>query len=96
MTTTRTICQEAHELLLARQDSYGDMVESWRQIAQTASRRAGIELTAEAALWVLIEMKLERQRHSPSNADHLRDAAGYLAILAQVRAQGEADARRRP
>lgn len=92
MTQPRTICQEAHELLLARQDRYGDMVESWRRIAEAASRRVGVELTAEAALWVLIEMKLERQRHSPENPDHLRDAVGYLGILAQVRAQDAADA----
>ena len=91
MTTSRTICQEAHELLLARQESYGDMIDSWRRIAEAASRRTGACVTAETALWVLVEMKLERLRHSPENPDHLRDAAAYLAILAQVQASDLAE-----
>lgn len=84
MSTPRTICQQAHELLLARQGSYGDMVDSWRRIAEAASRRTKSTISAEAALWVLIEMKLERLRHSPENPDHLRDAVAYLGILAQA------------
>ena len=91
MTTPRTICQEAHELLLARQESYGDMVDSWRRIADAASRRTGTYVSADVALWVLVEMKLERFRHSPEDADHLRDAAGYLAILAQIQAAERAE-----
>ncbi len=91
MTSSRSICQEAHELLLAREEVYGDMVNSWRRIAEEVSRRTGDWVSAETALWVLIEMKLERFRHSPENADHLRDAAGYLAILAKVQAAEEAE-----
>ena len=83
----RTLCQEAHELLMARQEGYGDMIESWRRIASAVSRRTGTHLSAEAALWVLIEMKFERDRNSPENADHLRDAIGYLGILGQLRAE---------
>lgn len=71
---------------MARQDGYGDMVESWRRIAGAVSRRTGAYVDPEAALWVLIEMKLERDRHSPDNPDHLRDAIGYLGILGQLRA----------
>lgn len=91
MSSSRSICQEAHELLLAREEVYGDMVNSWRRIAEEVSRRTGDWVSAETALWVLIEMKLERFRHSPENADHLRDAAGYLAILAKVQAAEEAE-----
>ncbi|MEZ6187927.1 MAG: DUF6378 domain-containing protein [Planctomycetota bacterium] len=85
-----TLCQQAHELITARQESYGDMVTSWRRIAQAASRRTGLELTAEDALWVAIEMKLRRDQHSPENPDHLRDAIGYLGILGQLRAESTA------
>ena len=34
MTSRRTICQEAHELLLARQDHDGDLTNTWRRIAE--------------------------------------------------------------
>lgn len=91
MTDQRTIAQEAHELLLAREEVYGDMVDSWRRIAEEVSRRTGDYVSVETALWVLVEMKLERHRHSPENPDHLRDAVGYLAILAKVQAVDEAD-----
>lgn len=91
MTTPRTICQEAHELLLARQESYGDMVDSWRRIADAVSRRTGAYVSADVALWVLVEMKLERFRHSPEDPKHLRGANGYLAILAQVQAAERAE-----
>ena len=83
--------QEAHELLLAREEVYGDMVDSWRRIAEEVSRRTGGYVSAETALWVLIEMKLERFRHSSENADHLRDAVGYLAILSKVQAAEHAE-----
>lgn len=86
----RTLCLEAHELLLAREEVYGDMIDSWRRIAEEVSRRTGDYVSAETALWVLIEMKLERLRHSPENADHLRDAIGYLAILSRVQAAEQA------
>lgn len=91
MTAPRTVCQEAHELLLARQDVYGDMVDAWRRIAEAASRRAGQTVSTSTALWVLVEMKLERLRHSPEDPDHLRDAVAYLGILARVQAADEAD-----
>ena len=78
---------------MSRQDGYGDMVESWRRIAGAVSRRTGTYVSPEVALWVLIEMKLERYRHSPENPDHLRDAIGYLGILGQLRAE-EASVRR--
>ena len=82
-----TLCQQAHELITARQDSYGDMVASWRMIAKAASRRTGLHMSAEDALWVLIEMKFRRDLQSPEDPDHLRDAIGYLGILGQVRAE---------
>ena len=82
-----TLCKQAHELITARQDSYGDMVTSWRQIAISASRRTGLCMSAEDALWVLIEMKFRRDLQSPENPDHLRDAIGYLGILGQLRAE---------
>lgn len=81
----KTLCQEAHDLLAARQEGYGDMVASWRRIADAVTRRRGVPVSAETALWVLIEMKLERYRNSPENPDHLRDAIGYLGILGKVR-----------
>tara|TARA_B100000965_G_scaffold378076_1_gene372650 strand:- start:63 stop:368 length:306 start_codon:yes stop_codon:yes gene_type:complete len=83
----RTLCQEAHELLMAREGAYGEMLASWKRISGAVSRRTGAYMSPETALWVLIEMKLERDRHSPENPDHLRDAIGYLGILGQVRAE---------
>ncbi len=89
----RTLCQEAHELLMARQEGYGEMTASWKRIAGAVSRRTGSYVCPETALWVLIEMKFERDRNSPEDADHLRDAIGYLGILGQLRAE-EASVRR--
>src|SRR5689334_3306977 len=86
MTTRRTICQEGHELLLAMEESYGDLVNHWRRIADAVSRRTGTTVTAETALWVLVEMHLERLRRSTVDPGHLRGAVTHLAILAQVHA----------
>lgn len=85
-----TILKEVDALLEERQTRYGDMVKSWREIAERVSARRGKDLSAEDVLWVLIEMKLERDRHSPDNDDHLRDAIGYLGILFEVRFSAEA------
>ena len=81
-----TLCKQAHELLMTRQRAYGDMVDSWHEVALAVTERTGLCLSAEETLWVLIEMKLNRDRHSPENPDHLRDAIGYLGILGRVRA----------
>lgn len=95
MTTSRTICQEAHELLLAMEETYGDMVNKWRRVAEAVSRRTGIFITADAALWVLIEAEFEHLRHVPTDAKHLRDVVALLAILAKVTAVDAADAEQR-
>lgn len=93
MTTSRTICQEAHEILLALEETHGDPVNLWRRIADTASRRTGVTVSAESALWVLIETELELQRRGPTSASHLRNAVLFLGVLAKVRAVDEAEAK---
>ena len=95
MTTSRTICQEAHELLLAMEDTYGDMVNKWRRIAEAVSRRTGTCVTADTALWVLIEAELEHLRGNATDAKHLRDVVVTLAILAKVKTVDAADAEQR-
>lgn len=86
MTEPRTILQEAHERLLARQETHGDAVNVWRRVAEAVSRRTAIPVTAEVALWVAVEAKLEHFRMSPEDPTHLRGALGYLAILSQLSA----------
>lgn len=95
MTTSRTICQEAHELLLAMEETYGDMVNKWRRIAEAVSRRTGACVTVDTALWVLIEAELEHLRGGAADAKHLRDVAVILAILAKVKTVDAADAEQR-
>lgn len=95
MTTSRTICQEAHELLLAMEETYGDLVNRWRRIADAVSRRTGVNVTADTALWVLVEAELEHMRGGPADAKHLRDVVVTLAILAKVKAVDAADAAQR-
>lgn len=73
------LLREVAGLLDEREAKYGPAVESWTRIAQ----RAGVPV--ETALRVMLEMKRERDFHSPENPDHLRDEIGYLGILAEVR-----------
>lgn len=95
MTTSRTICQEAHELLLAMEDTYGDVVNRWRRIAEAVSRRTGVCVPVDTTLWVLIEAELEHLRGGAADAQHLRDVVVFLGILAKVKTVDAADGEQR-
>lgn len=86
MSTPRTICQEAHERLLANEEAYGDLLELFARAAEAVSQRTGVLLTTETALWLVVELAFERHRRRPLEPDHLRDAVGHLGVLAQLQA----------
>lgn len=73
---------DPHERLLADPARFTPHPESWNGIAARASNRVGVSLRAETALWVAIELSLERYWHQPQETNHLRDAASFLAVLA--------------
>lgn len=93
--TRRTVCLDAHEILIAREAAYGPMATSWEEVAELAALLATPDDTpGQRAVLVLVATKLVRRKHSPANPDHLRDACGYLGILAEQEAQrneGEVD-----
>lgn len=95
MTARRTVCLDAHEILLAREQVYGPMTASWEEVAELAAKLAAPDDTpGQRAVLILIATKLVRRKHSPANPDHPRDAAGYLGILAELertRNGGEVD-----
>jgi hypothetical protein len=82
-----TICSEAHELLLDREAKYGPMTSAFDEIAELASLLvAPDDSPAERAIIVQLATKLVRRTYTPNNADHYRDAAGYLGVLWEKRA----------
>ena len=81
-----TLAHDAAQILEEREALYGDMVESWEEVADLARRlEAPDDGDAERTVLVLIAMKFVRRRSSPDNPDHLRDAIGYAAILGRLR-----------
>lgn len=75
---------DTHARLLADPALFAPTPESWRRIAEAAGRRTGAALSAQTALWVAIELCLERFWYQPYQGDHLRDAAGFLVVLANL------------
>lgn len=75
---------DTHARLLADPALFAPTPESWRRIAGAVGRRTGAALSPETALWVAVELCLERHWYQPYQGDHLRDAAGFLVVLANL------------
>jgi hypothetical protein len=84
VTSTRTIAQEAHERLQAREAAEGDAIDLVRRVADAVSRRTGSTVTAEIALWIQVELALERHGRRPAEGEHLREAVANLSLLARL------------
>lgn len=72
-----------------RATKYGPVAETFEAIAnvyraiRTDDEEKGT-FDARSVAKVLVAMKLVRNRTSPENPDHLRDAAGYLGLLDEL------------
>ncbi len=68
-----------------RQDAYGHPFDHFSLLAALWSPIVGVTITAERAAIMLVQLKLARELHQPSD-DNVVDAAGYLLCLAEVKA----------
>ena len=85
-----TVAFEAHQVILDRERLYGPIASSWDEVAELTERLASTSDTpGERAVLQLLVVKLVRRKHSPENQDHYRDACGYLAIMARLKARTE-------
>lgn len=76
--------EKAKQIVESRQKDYGDAVESWKDIAKTASILTGKKLTAIDCVQVLQAMKLRRE-HEKHKEDNLIDLFGYRLIEKMIR-----------
>jgi len=86
----RSLCQEAHERLLAREEVEGDALDLVLRVADAVSRRLGSVVTGRVVLWVEVELALQRHRRARGDVDLLRRALGdvmaHLEVLARLEA----------
>lgn len=82
----RSLCQEAHERLLAREEVEGDALDLVLRVADAVSRRLGSVVTGRVVLWVEVELALQRHRRARGDVEHLRDAMAHLDVLARLEA----------
>ncbi len=82
----RSLCQEAHERLLAREEVEGDALDLVLRVADAVSRRLGSVVTARVALWVEVELALQRHRRARGDVELLRDVMTHLDVLARLEA----------
>lgn len=88
----RNILKDADQIINSdRPAKYGEVEESYAKVAEVAQaiftegEVSTKGFTPEMALKVMIAVKLVRDSYSPGNPDHLRDAAGYIGLLDQLR-----------
>lgn len=84
--SARSLCQEAHERLLAREEVEGDALDLVLRVADAVSRRLGSVVTGRVVLWVEVELALQRHRRARADVDLLRDVMTHLDVLARLEA----------
>lgn len=82
----RSLCQEAHERLLAREEVEGDALDLVLRVADAVSRRLGSVVTGRVVLWVEVELALQRHRRARGDVELLRDVMAHLDVLARLEA----------
>ena len=83
--TQQSILLEAERVLNGdRQADYNDPVKNFEDIATLATFLTGSPLTAEQCCYVLIAVKLVRERFKHKE-DNLVDLAGYTEILNRIK-----------
>ena len=92
----KSLLLEADEIVNSRQAVYGNLGESFNEVARlanllfTSEERSNCLMTAQKIVKVMIAIKQIRDKHSPDNPDHIRDCAGYYNILDKLRQEEEA------
>lgn len=76
---SKTILEEAEEIIASRTQGYGTPVESWEHIAELWSVLLGKTITAAEALSCMMALKLLREQHAHKR-DNLVDLCGYAHI----------------
>lgn len=85
------ILESANDILKVRQQQYGSIVGSFKEIASLCNlifTREEISdgiFTPQKVVKVMIAVKQIRDKYSPANKDHIRDIAGYTGILEKLR-----------
>ena len=91
----RNILKDADHIINAdRPSKYGRVEDSYLSVAEVVNQihrgHADEGVTMELCLKVMIAVKLVRDSYSPDNPDHLRDAAGYIGLIDQLRQRQKA------
>jgi hypothetical protein len=71
-------------VLRQRRERYGDVAESFEEIALRWSMVLGITVTPEQVALCMVEVKMARLIRSPRDLDGRTDLAGYAACLDAV------------
>lgn len=75
------------EILADRAEQYGSPVDSFKRIADAWTLTLKQPITPIQACVMMIDFKVARLRHDPSNIDSMRDIIGYVACLQELNAQ---------
>jgi hypothetical protein len=87
----KSVLLEANDIVESRQAKYGDIAESFTEIALlcnltfTKDEMTDGRMSTEKVLKTMKAVKLIRDKYSPDNPDHLRDELGYGAIQHKLR-----------
>jgi len=73
-------------VLRRRRQAYGEPEEHFEFVARRWSQILGAKVTPQQVLMCLLDVKVARLIHDPSNTDSLTDLAGYAALLEELRA----------
>lgn len=75
-------------VLRRRRAQYGDARETFEQVAQRWSMVLGTGVTPAQVALCLIDLKIARLVHNPTDLDGQTDVAGYAACLREVTRDG--------
>ncbi len=75
------------EILADRAQQYGSPVDSFKRIADAWTLTLNQDITPIQACLMMIDFKVARLRHDPSNHDSMRDIIGYVACLNELNFQ---------
>lgn len=79
------ILAQADELITeTRAAQHGDASKQFHKIADRFSNILGVDVSAEEAILMMIDLKIVRTLHSPRRADNWRDIIGYAALGAEI------------
>lgn len=71
-------------VIAERSTQYGDASSNMAAIAQRWSATLGKQITPAQVVLCLLDLKLARLAHDPSNEDSAIDVCGYATLLREV------------